>query len=100
MASIHSTRLKPGSQAHPHLKSCRPPSMTLLSNYITVGVVRCQGLPHLTWRSVDIRLHAASQPDKPATVLFPSAKVVSFGALDTAANRLAHYFRRHGLRVG
>ena len=49
---------------------------------------------------MQIRPHAGAQPDKPATVLYPSAKVVTFGALEAAANRLAHFFRRSGLREG
>ena len=49
---------------------------------------------------MQIRPHARAQPDKPATVLYPSAKVVTFGALEAAANRLAHFFRRSGLREG
>jgi fatty-acyl-CoA synthase len=49
---------------------------------------------------VQIRAHAAADPDKPATILYPSAKVVTFGALEARANQLAQYFRRSGLREG
>lgn len=47
-----------------------------------------------------LRTHAAAEPDKPATVLYPSGTVVTFGALESHANRLAHYFRESGLREG
>lgn len=38
--------------------------------------------------------------DKPAVILHPSGTVVTFDELEARANRLAHYFRRHGLREG
>src|SRR5258708_3159024 len=38
--------------------------------------------------------------DKPAVVLHPRGTVVTFGELEAQANRLAHYFRRAGLRQG
>lgn len=46
------------------------------------------------------RAHAAAEPDKPAIVLHPSGKVITFGALEAQANQLAHYFRKSGLREG
>jgi fatty-acyl-CoA synthase len=49
---------------------------------------------------VEIRRHAVSRPDKPAIVLHPSGRVVTFGALEASANRLAHYLRGCGLRQG
>ncbi|BBZ14841.1 fatty-acid--CoA ligase FadD4 [Mycobacterium branderi] len=49
---------------------------------------------------MQIRSHAAAEPDKPAIILYPSAKVVTFGELEARANQLAHYFRRSGLRDG
>ncbi|WP_428338969.1 fatty-acid--CoA ligase FadD4 [Mycobacterium sp.] len=50
--------------------------------------------------SVQVRIHAALEPNRPAIILYPSAEVVTFGALEARANRLAHYFRRSGLREG
>lgn len=47
---------------------------------------------------MQIRMHAETEPDKPAVILYPSSKVVTFGALEAAANRLAHQFRKAGLR--
>ncbi|BCO38201.1 acyl-CoA synthetase [Mycobacterium heckeshornense] len=38
--------------------------------------------------------------DKPAVILHPSGTVVTFDDLEARANRLAHYFRRAGLREG
>lgn len=49
---------------------------------------------------MQIRTHAAVEPNKPAVILYPSAKVVTFGALEAQANQLAHYFRSSGLRAG
>lgn len=49
---------------------------------------------------MQIRPHAQAQPDKPAVILYPSGTVVTFGELEARANRLAHYFRAHGLREG
>lgn len=49
---------------------------------------------------MQIREHAKAGPDKPAIVLYPSGTVVTFGELEARANRLAHYFRKHGLREG
>jgi long-chain acyl-CoA synthetase len=49
---------------------------------------------------VEIRSHAAAQPDRPATIVYPAARVVTFGELEARANRLAHYFRKAGLRSG
>ncbi|MDV3128517.1 fatty-acid--CoA ligase FadD4 [Mycobacterium sp. 21AC1] len=49
---------------------------------------------------MQIREHADANPDKPAIILHPSGTVVTFGELEAHANRLAHYFRRQGLREG
>jgi fatty-acyl-CoA synthase len=38
--------------------------------------------------------------NKPAVILHPSGTVVTFDDLEARANRLAHYFRRAGLREG
>ncbi|MGV0744094.1 fatty-acid--CoA ligase FadD4 [Mycolicibacterium sp. XJ870] len=46
---------------------------------------------------MQIREHVG---DKPAIILYPSGTVVSFAELEARANRLAHYFREHGLREG
>ena len=47
---------------------------------------------------MQIREHVGA--DKPAIILHPSGTVVTFDELELRANRLAHYFRRHGLREG
>jgi len=47
---------------------------------------------------MQIREHAQASPDKPAVILYPSGKVVTFGEMEARANRLAHLFRRAGLR--
>ncbi len=49
---------------------------------------------------MQIRPHAQAQPDKPAIILYPSGTVVTFGELEARANRLAHHFRKAGLREG
>lgn len=49
---------------------------------------------------MQIRQHAQADADKPAVIMYPSAKVVTFGELEARANQLAHFFRRHGLREG
>lgn len=49
---------------------------------------------------MQIREHAEANPEKPAIILHPSDTVVTFGELEARANRLAHYFRRQGLREG
>src|SRR3984957_10130805 len=38
--------------------------------------------------------------DKPAVILYPSGTVVTFDDLEARANRLAHRFRKAGLREG
>ena len=43
---------------------------------------------------MQIREHAAANPDKPAVILHPSGTVVTFDELEARANRLAHYFRK------
>jgi long-chain acyl-CoA synthetase len=49
---------------------------------------------------MQIREHAEATPDKPAVIMHPSGTVVTFGELEARANRLAHFFRRHGLKEG
>src|SRR6201984_1391259 len=49
---------------------------------------------------MQIREHAAANPDNPAAILHPSGTVLTFAELKARANRLAHFFRRHGLREG
>ena len=49
---------------------------------------------------MQIREHAQANPDKPAVIMYPSGTAVTFGELEARANRLAHFFRRHGLREG
>src|SRR6478735_10478458 len=47
-----------------------------------------------------IREHAAANPDKAAVIIHPSGTVLTFADLEARANRLAHFFRKHGLREG
>jgi acyl-CoA synthetase (AMP-forming)/AMP-acid ligase II len=47
---------------------------------------------------MQIREHVGA--NKPAIILYPSGTVVTFDELEARANRLAHYFRRQGLREG
>ena len=47
---------------------------------------------------MQIREHAVANPDKPAVVMHPSGTVLTFAELESKANRLAHFFREHGLR--
>jgi long-chain acyl-CoA synthetase len=42
--------------------------------------------------------HAAAHPDKPAIVMASSGEVVTFAEYEAAANRVAHWLRRAGLR--
>ena len=49
---------------------------------------------------MQIRVHAEANPDKPAVIIHPSGPVVTFADLEARANRLAHFFRRHGLHEG
>ena len=49
---------------------------------------------------MQIREHAEANPDKPAVIMYPSGVVITFAELEAQANRLAHVFRRHGLREG
>jgi long-chain acyl-CoA synthetase len=46
---------------------------------------------------MQIREHVS---DKPAVILYPSGTVVTFAELEARANRLAHQFRKAGLREG
>src|ERR1700746_2381789 len=49
---------------------------------------------------MQIREHADANPDKPAVILHATGTVVTCGELEARANRLAHHFRRAGLREG
>ena len=49
---------------------------------------------------MQIREHAEANPDKPAVIIHPSGTVLTFAELEARANRLAHFFREHGLREG
>ncbi|GAY18778.1 fatty-acid--CoA ligase FadD4 [Mycobacterium sp. shizuoka-1] len=49
---------------------------------------------------MQIREHAQATPDKPAVILYPSGKTVTFGEMEARANQLAHLFREAGLREG
>jgi len=51
---------------------------------------------------MQIREYTSDQvgANKPAVILHPSGTVISFDELEARANRLAHYFRRAGLREG
>src|SRR6267142_1869095 len=49
---------------------------------------------------MQIREHAEANPDKPAVIIHPSATVLTFAELEGRANRLAHFFRQHGLSEG
>jgi acyl-CoA synthetase (AMP-forming)/AMP-acid ligase II len=44
--------------------------------------------------------HAAATPDKPATIMGGSGRVITFRELDEASNRVAHLFRATGLHPG
>jgi long-chain acyl-CoA synthetase len=49
---------------------------------------------------MQIREHAHSNGTKPAVILHPTGTVVTFAELEARANRLAHLFRKAGLREG
>jgi long-chain acyl-CoA synthetase len=49
---------------------------------------------------MQIREHAKVRPGKPAIILHPAGTVITFDELETRANRLAHGFRKAGLREG
>ena len=49
---------------------------------------------------MQIREVADATPDKPAVIMYPSGTVVTFGELESRANRLAHFLRRCGLQEG
>ena len=49
---------------------------------------------------MQIREHAEANPERPAVLLHPSGKQVSFAEMEARANRLAHRFRRAGLVRG
>jgi len=43
---------------------------------------------------------AKTQPDHPAVIMAGSGETITYGQLDGAANRLAHWFRSQGLQAG
>ena len=47
---------------------------------------------------MQIRDHIGAE--NPAIIMYPAGTVISFAELEARANRLAHYFRGHGLREG
>ena len=49
---------------------------------------------------MQIREYAEATPDKPAVIMYPSGKVVTFAEMESRANQLAHFFRENGLREG
>lgn len=49
---------------------------------------------------MQIREYAEAHPERPAVIMYPSGTVVTFGELEARANKLAHFFRDHGLREG
>jgi acyl-CoA synthetase (AMP-forming)/AMP-acid ligase II len=49
---------------------------------------------------MQIRDHATSDGAKPAVILHPTGMTVTFAELEARANRLAHLFRKSGLREG
>lgn len=44
--------------------------------------------------------HAKAFPEKPAVIMARSGRVITYGALEAASNRLAHMFRMLGLKAG
>jgi len=44
--------------------------------------------------------HAAQRPDAPAVIAAGTGEIVTYAELEAASNRLAHLFRRQGLRPG
>src|SRR4029079_2441237 len=55
---------------------------------------------HRKVSAMQIREHAQAHPLKPAVVMHPSGMTVTFGELETRANRLAHFFPERGPRDG
>src|ERR1700755_2954974 len=49
---------------------------------------------------MQIREHAQAHPDKPAVIMHPSGATLTCAKPEARANRLAHFFRKHGLREG
>lgn len=49
---------------------------------------------------MQIRDFAQATPDKPAVIMYPSGKVVTFAEMESRANQLAQLFRAHGLTEG
>ncbi len=45
-------------------------------------------------------VYAATSPDKPAYVMAGSGETVTYGELEAQSNRIAHLFRKHGLKTG
>ena len=44
--------------------------------------------------------HAAATPDKAAVIVAETGAVMTYADLDAASNRVAHFFRAHGLNAG
>ena len=45
-------------------------------------------------------IHAQTDPDKPAVIVAETGEVLTYGALEAASNRAAHFFRSKGLQQG
>lgn len=45
-------------------------------------------------------LHATQNPGKPAYIMAGSGEVITYGELEAQSNRLAHFFRKAGLKTG
>jgi long-chain acyl-CoA synthetase len=45
-------------------------------------------------------VHARATPEKPAIIVAETGEIVTYAALDTASNRVAHFFRSKGLAAG
>ena len=46
------------------------------------------------------RLHAATEPARPAAILAETGETLTYGALETVGNQGAHYFRSLGIGAG
>jgi long-chain acyl-CoA synthetase len=45
-------------------------------------------------------IHAAATPDKPAIIVAETGVITTYGELEAASNRAAHFFRSRGLQAG
>ena len=45
-------------------------------------------------------IHAQTDPEKPAVIVAETGEVLTYGALEAASNRAAHFFRSKGLQQG